>query len=83
MKDPSNLVWLNSPPHFFWTTTISGYRVEQQDLLWNPASYSFGAYPAIIDSGTSLLFFPKSKLFQKLRLIDIAIQFMSMVLRGK
>ena len=61
MKDPSNIVWINSPTNFYWNTNIGGFKYGTTKVLglWERSfDFSTTTYSAIFDSGTSLIYLP-------------------------
>ena len=57
MRDPSNLVWIDLPARIpYWQSSIGHVRVGQDEYRLSVE------YPAIFDSGTSLIILPYCKL---------------------
>lgn len=73
MKNPSNILWLESMPGFFWTTLVGGYRYGRNSAARKPRSYQTDAFQAVFDSGTSMIYLPAS----------ISASFINVLLKGK
>jgi hypothetical protein len=62
MRNPEELVWINLPLNFYWTSYVSGFMVGENGYVKAfETSYKTATYPAIFDSGTSLIYIPNSK----------------------
>ena len=59
MRDPSNLVWIDLPARIpYWQSSIGHVRVGQDEYRLSVE------YPAIFDSGTSVIILPYCKLLK-------------------
>lgn len=57
------MIWLKSPPDYFWSSTVSGFRVgdfsnTKNDFV-SPKAYKIDSYKAIFDTATSLIYVPQ------------------------
>jgi hypothetical protein len=62
LKDPNNMIWLKSPADYFWSSTVSGFRVgdfsNNKNSFVSPKAFKINSYKAIFDTATSLVYVP-------------------------
>ena len=59
------MIWLSAAPDFYWSSTVSGFRVgdfqNNQNAFISAKSYKTESYKAIFDTATSLVYVPQCK----------------------